>query len=367
MLKLLIVDSSAQVRHTLGILLAGERELQLLGTAIGVQAASEKVRQLKPQLVLLDLDLPQPGCEQFIRQLQALSVLVIGLSGTLHTAPPGVRCVLSKPGRAEADDLAQYQAGLLGALRAASHALPRASPPHAAELVRAGNASQTSRGSGQQSYVQEKLNTPKIGADAILSAPVAGCLQQQTERVVVIGVSTGGTQALEVLLPALSTHCPGLLIVQHMPEKFTTTFAARLNEHCQIEVKEAESGDKVVPGRALIAPGGKHLLLKRQGGRYLAEVIDGPLVCRHRPSADVLFRSAAKFAGKNAIGIIMTGMGDDGAIGLKEMHDVGAATIAQDEKSCVVFGMPKEAIKLGAVDEVLSLDKIAAAIMRHVV
>jgi len=180
-------------------------------------------------------------------------------------------------------------------------------------------------------------------------------MARTTERVVAIGTSTGGTQALEEILTALPRVCPGIVIVQHMPEKFTAAFAQRLNGLCQISVKEAENNDRVVPGRALIAPGGRHMLLRRSGAQYHVEVVDGPLVNRHRPSVDVLFRSVAKCAGANAQGIIMTGMGDDGAAGLLEMRGAGARTVAQDEESCVVFGMPKEAIKRGGVEKTLPL------------
>ena len=190
-------------------------------------------------------------------------------------------------------------------------------------------------------------------------------MSKTTEHIVAIGTSTGGTQALESVLTRLPRTSPGIVIVQHMPEKFTASFAERLNNLCEITVKEAQSNDRVLPGLALIAPGGKHMLLKRNGAQYQVEVIDGPLVNRHRPSVDVLFRSAAKSAGKNAIGIIMTGMGDDGARGLKELQEAGADTIAQDEKSCVVFGMPKEAIALGAADKVMALEAIPAEIMRY--
>ena len=210
------------------------------------------------------------------------------------------------------------------------------------------------------------LNRPQVkhSADAILSANSERAMIRTTDHVVAIGTSTGGTQALERVLVELPAVCPGIVVVQHMPEQFTAAFAARLNGLCQIEVKEAQNNDRVMPGRALIAPGGKHMLLKRSGAQYLVEVRDGPPVNRHRPSVDVLFRSAAKCAGANALGIIMTGMGDDGARGLKEMRDAGAATIAQDEASCVVFGMPKEAIKMDAAARVLSLDDLAAAIMK---
>jgi two-component system chemotaxis response regulator CheB len=186
---------------------------------------------------------------------------------------------------------------------------------------------------------------------------------QTTDTVVAIGTSTGGTQALEVVLTALPRVCPGIVIVQHMPERFTEAFANRLNGLCQVEVREARSGDRVVPGQALIAPGGRHMMLKRSGAYYHVDVVDGPLVNRHRPSVDVLFRSAAKCAGSNAMGIIMTGMGDDGARGLKEMHEVGAKTVAQDEASCVVYGMPKEAVKLDAADRIMPLEEIPRAIL----
>ena len=204
---------------------------------------------------------------------------------------------------------------------------------------------------------------PKLSADVILSASTQA-MAQTTDRVVAIGTSTGGTQALEAVLTTLPRVCPGIVIVQHMPEKFTEAFANRLDGLCKIEVREAKGGDRVMPGRALIAPGGRHMLLKRSGAQYHVDVIDGPLVSRHRPSVDVLFRSVAKCAGKNALGIIMTGMGDDGAHGLKELHDLGARTLAQDEASCVVYGMPKEAVKLGAVDRVLPLGEIHLEILR---
>ncbi len=205
---------------------------------------------------------------------------------------------------------------------------------------------------------------PKLSADAILPA-ASQALAQTTERIVAIGTSTGGTQALETVLAALPRVSPGIVIVQHMPEKFTASFAARLDTVCQIEVREARNGDRVMPGRALIAPGGRHMLLKRNGAQYHVEVVDGPVVNRHRPSVDVLFRSVAKFAGRNALGVIMTGMGDDGARGLREMRDAGAATVAQDEATCVVYGMPKEAVRLGGVDRSAPLQAIPAEIMKY--
>ena len=191
-------------------------------------------------------------------------------------------------------------------------------------------------------------------------------MSQTTEQVVAIGTSTGGTQALEEVLTSLPRVSPGIVVVQHMPEKFTAAFAARLDSVCQVRVKEAANNDRVLQGQVLIAPGGKHMLLRRTGAQYFVEVVDGPLVNRHRPSVDVLFRSVARAAGANALGVIMTGMGDDGARGLLEMHEAGARTVAQDEASCVVFGMPKEAIKLGGVDKVVPLQAISREIIAQV-
>jgi len=205
---------------------------------------------------------------------------------------------------------------------------------------------------------------PKLTADAILS-PATHAMVETTEKIVVIGASTGGTEALKTLLETLPADTPGIVIVQHMPELFTRAFANRLDGLCEITVKEAESNDSVIRGRALIAPGNHHLLLKRSGARYYVEIKDGPLVCRHRPSVDVLFRSAARYAGRNEVGVILTGMGDDGARGMLEMKQAGATNIAQDEATSVVFGMPKEAIKLGGVDKVLPLTSIAASILTN--
>jgi len=210
------------------------------------------------------------------------------------------------------------------------------------------------------------IHRPKISADVMLppgNAPTA--MARTTDQLIAIGTSTGGTQALEAVLTRLPSTCLGIVIVQHMPERFTAMFAERLNSLCEIEVREAKNGDRVMPGRALIAPGGKHMMVKRSGAQYVVEVVDGPLVNRHKPSVDVLFRSVAKFVGSNALGIIMTGMGDDGARGMKEMKDAGARTIAQDEASCVVFGMPKEAIKLGGADQVLPLERIPDAMIAY--
>jgi two-component system chemotaxis response regulator CheB len=205
---------------------------------------------------------------------------------------------------------------------------------------------------------------PKLTADVILASPGSHAMIQTTEKVVAVGASTGGTEALREFLQAMPLDAPGIVIVQHMPEEFTARFAERLNTICRITVKEARQNDSVIRGQALIAPGNNHMLLKRSGARYMVELREGPLVCRHRPSVDVLFRSAARYGGRNIVGVIMTGMGDDGARGMLEMKQAGAFNIAQDEASCIVFGMPAEAIKLGAVDRVLPLGEIAPEVVR---
>jgi two-component system, chemotaxis family, protein-glutamate methylesterase/glutaminase len=210
---------------------------------------------------------------------------------------------------------------------------------------------------------EKPIPQPKLTADVVLAKPDSNAMIQTTEKIVAIGASTGGTEALRLLLEAMPLDSPGTVVVQHMPEHFTKSFAQRLDHLCKVSVKEAENDDSVLRGHVLIAPGNKHTLIKRSGARYFVEVRDGPLVSRHRPSVDVLFRSAARYAGKNAVGVIMTGMGDDGAHGLREMFDAGAKTVAQDQASCIVFGMPKEAIKLGAAQHVVSLDRIPRMIL----
>jgi two-component system, chemotaxis family, protein-glutamate methylesterase/glutaminase len=210
-----------------------------------------------------------------------------------------------------------------------------------------------------------RIVEPKLNADSVIAKPAGNAMVETTEKVIVIGASTGGTEALKVVLETLPADCPGIVIVQHMPELFTRAFAGRLDSLCAITVKEAESNDTVIRGRALLAPGNHHMLLKRSGARYFVEIKDGPLVCRHRPSVDVLFRSAARYAGKNSVGVILTGMGDDGANGMLEMKQAGAYTIAQDEATSVVFGMPNEAIKRGGVDKILPLQSVAKGILSH--
>jgi two-component system chemotaxis response regulator CheB len=227
------------------------------------------------------------------------------------------------------------------------------------------SAAQVRFGKNRSAPEPAPIAVAKLTADAMLPKPSSHAMIQTTERIVAVGASTGGTEALRVFLEAMPPDAPGIIIVQHMPEKFTADFAQRLNGLCKVTVKEAADGDSVLRGQALIAPGNRHMLLKRSGARYYVEVKDGPLVSRHRPSVDVLFRSTARYAGKNAIGVIMTGMGDDGARGMLEMKEEGAVNLAQDEASCVVFGMPAEAIKLGGVDHSYPLGQLAREVVRR--
>ncbi len=305
--------------------------------------ALEKMQREWPDVIVLDVEMPRIDGITFLKKLMTEHptpvVICSTLTGkgtetTMQALAAGAVSIVTKP----TIGLKQY---LQDASEDLVHAVKAASKANVRRLVPVQNA-------------------PKLTADAILS-PAAHAMAQTTDMVVAIGTSTGGTQALETVLTHLPRVTPGIVIVQHMPEKFTEAFANRLDGLCQIEVREARNGDRVIPGRALIAPGGRHMLLKRSGAHYYMEVVEGPLVNRHRPSVDVLFRSVARCAGKNALGIIMTGMGDDGARGMKEMHEAGAKTIAQDEASCVVYGMPKEAVKLGGVDRVMPLNEIAGA------
>lgn len=345
-IKVLLVDDSAVVRQVLQAVLDQEPDIHVIGAASDPIFAMEKLTREWPDVIVLDVEMPRMDGITFLKKIMAehpTPVVICstltekGAETTMQALAAGAVEIITKPKVGLKSFLQESSNELVSAVRAAAQANVRRQVRAAAPLP----------------LVAEKLN-----ADAILSASTAHSMAQTTERIVAIGTSTGGTQALEAVLTALPRVCPGIVIVQHMPEKFTALFASRLNGLCQIEVREAKNNDRVIPGLALIAPGGKHMLLKRSGAYYHVEVVDGPLVNRHRPSVDVLFRSVAKFAGKNATGIIMTGMGDDGARGLKEMLDAGAPTVAQDEATCVVFGMPKEAIKLGAAKKVVPLHEM---------
>ena len=321
-----------------------------------------------PDVIVLDLEMPRMDGLTFLRRIMTerptpvvicSSLAEKGAEASMNALAAGAVGIITKPKMGLKQFLEDASSDLLGAVKAASRANVR--------KIITSTASGTSSHAERIANVAKGLNiAPKLSADAVISAGGLGSgasMVKTTDKIIAIGTSTGGTQALEAVLTKLPAVCPGIVIVQHMPEKFTAMFAERLNGLCQIEVREAKHGDRVIPGRALIAPGGKHMMLTRSGAQYTVEVVDGPLVNRHRPSVDVLFRSCAKFAGRNALGIIMTGMGDDGARGLKEMVDAGADTVAEDESTCVVFGMPKEAIKLGAARTVLPLNRIPEAIV----
>lgn len=346
----MVVDDSAVVRQVIQSILEGEPDIEVLGAASDPLFALDKMAKHWPDVIILDIEMPRMDGLTFLRKLMSerptavvicSSLTEKGTETALQAMAAGAVEVITKPRSGLKDFLQQAAAELLSAVRGAAKANLRVLQARPRPAV---------------------VPPPRCTADVIL--PASGqAMAQTTERLVAIGTSTGGTQALEQVLTRLPRVCPGLVIVQHMPEKFTASFAERLNSLCAIEVREARNNDRVLPGLALIAPGGKHMVLKRSGAFYHVQVLDGPHVNRHRPSVDVLFRSVARFAGRNATGIIMTGMGDDGARGLKEMYDAGAETFAQDEASCVVFGMPREAIKLGGVNQVVALDDIAARVL----
>jgi two-component system chemotaxis response regulator CheB len=325
-------------------ILGRDPDIRVIGTAPDPIFAIEKMRRDWPDVVTLDVEMPRMDGITFLRQIMAerptpvvicSSLTTAGAETTLQALAAGAVAIISKPGLGVGDFLNESSDDLVAAVKAASCA----------------NMGAVQRGA--QARAQAPEHTAPLQAMA-----------QTTERLVAIGTSTGGTVALETVLTALPQVSPGIVIVQHMPAMFTAAFAKRLDGLCAIKVQEAKDGQRVLPGLALIAPGGKHMQLRRSGAQYLVDVKDGPPVNRHRPSVDVLFRSVAKHVGRNAMGVIMTGMGDDGARGLKEMRDAGAFTVAQDEATCVVYGMPREAVKLGAAERILPLGALAAAIMR---
>jgi two-component system chemotaxis response regulator CheB len=352
-IKVIIVDDSAVVRQVMVQVLSRDPQIRVIAHAMDPIFAQERMKKEWPDVVILDVEMPRMDGITFLRKIMAehptpviicSSLTEKGAETTMQALAAGAFAIFTKPSLGVKNFLVDASDDLVAAVRAAAGARVAKLPP------------QTRRGT---------LPSPpqKLTADAVL-APGFEAMAVTTDRFTAIGTSTGGTQALEYVLSSLPRTCPGLVVVQHMPEKFTAAFAQRLNGICEIEVREARTGDRVIPGRAIIAPGGQHLVVKRSGAQYVVEVVAAPPVNRHCPSVDVLFRSCAKYAGRNATGVIMTGMGDDGARGLLEMHLAGARTIAQDEESCVVFGMPKEAIKLGAADKVMSLAQIPEHISR---
>lgn len=348
-IRVLIVDDSAVVRQALAEVLSSDPGISVIGTAPDPYVAAEKIRLEVPDVITLDVEMPRMDGLTFLRKIMTQhpmpvvicsSLTEAGAVTTLRALEYGAVDIILKPRMGARQFLEENRIRLLDAVKAAARARVVKIP------VRAERAA------------------PKLTADAVLKKAAPDSLIHTTEKVIVVGASTGGTEAIRELLEVLPIDAPGLVIVQHMPENFTKAFAQRLDGICRVTVKEAQQNDSVIRGQVLIAPGNKHTLLKRSGARYFVEVKDGPLVCRHRPSVDVLFRSAARYAGPNGVGVIMTGMGDDGAQGMRELKEAGALTIAQDEASCVVFGMPKEAIKKGGVDRVLPLSAIPALILR---
>ncbi len=347
-IRVLIVDDSAVVRQTLSDVLSSDPEIEIMGTAVDPFVAAERISEEVPDVITLDIEMPRMDGLTFLQKIMAQHPIPVvicsslaeeGAQSALRAMEYGAVDIITKPRLGSKQFLEESRATICQVVKAAAAARVRSIQPR-------------------------RVAEPKLTADAILSS-ATHAMAETTEKVVAIGASTGGTEALKTVLETLPADCPGIVIVQHMPELFTRAFADRLDTLCNITVKEAASNDTVIRGRALIAPGNHHLLLKRSGARYYVDIKEGPLVCRHRPSVDVLFRSAARYAGQNAVGVILTGMGDDGARGMLEMKQAGATTIAQDEATCVVFGMPNEAIKRDAVDKVLPLEAVAGAILVH--
>ncbi len=353
-IRVLIVDDSALVRQTLTEILEGDPDITVMGAAADPFVAARRIQQEVPDVITLDVEMPRMDGITFLRKVMAQHPMPVvmcsslteeGSATLMQALEAGAVDVILKPRVDTKQALLESRIRICDVVKAAAHArLP-------------GAAGRRSEGRTQV--------TKKLTADVILPPPTRRhAMARTTETVICMGASTGGTESLKVVLEALPAVAPGIVIVQHMPEKFTAAFAQRLNGLCEVDVKEAVDGDTVLRGQVLIAPGDRHVLLQRSGARYYVSVREGPLVSRHRPSVDVLFRSAAQSAGSNAVGIIMTGMGDDGARGLAEMHEAGALTIAQDEATSVVFGMPKEAIALGAADKILPLQALATEIVR---
>lgn len=347
-IRVLVVDDSAVVRQTLSQILESDPDIEVMATASDPFSAAEKIRNEVPDVITLDVEMPRMDGITFLQKIMSQ-----------HPIPVVMCSSLTESGSLTALKALEFGAvEIIVKPKIGTKKFLEESKVQICDVVKAAVLARTRK------ITTPRKIEPKLTADAVLPKAVSKAMVQTTEKVVAVGASTGGTEALRVFLEALPADAPGIIIVQHMPENFTRSFAERLNGLCQISVKEAEQNDTVLRGRALIAPGGRHMLLKRSGARYFVEIKEGPLVCRHRPSVDVLFRSTARYAGNNAVGVIMTGMGDDGARGLLEMKEAGASTIAQDEATSVVFGMPNEAIKRGAADKVLPLDAIAGAVMR---
>ncbi len=372
----IVIDDSAVVRkHLADTLTAGG--IEVIATAGDPLFAWPKMEACWPDVIVLDVEMPRMDGITFLRKVMAerptpvvmcSTLTAAGATTTLQALAEGAVAFVTKPKLGLRDFLTDSTNGLVAAVRSAAGANVRMLRPRTVPAVPMTPAPTRGAMNLTGAARPQRLGTPhpESGTNAALKSALAplstlnaSAMDETTDRVIAIGSSTGGVQAIEAVLTALPRTTPGVVIVQHMPEAFTGAFAARLSGLCEMEVKEARDGDRVIEGRVLIAPGGRHMQLMRSGAQYIVAVRDGPLVNRHKPSVDVLFKSVAHCAGRNAIGVILTGMGDDGARGLLEMRRAGAATAAQDEASSVVWGMPREAIRLDAADDVIALGEVA--------
>ncbi len=344
-IKVMIVDDSALVRKVMAEVLSSDKGIKVIAQANDPIFAMKKMALEMPDVITLDVEMPRMDGITFLKKIMSENPIPVVMCSSLTSDKAGTTIEAIKAGAVEI--ITKPKIGVKGFIKDSAIQI--------IDAVKAAAQAKVTKKSSNKLEVKEKHN-----ADIILAkAPRSKfAMSETTQKIIAIGASTGGTQALRKVLSVMPSMSPGIVIVQHMPEKFTTAFAQHLNEISPMEVREAKHGDKLLPGLALLAPGGKHMILKRSGAVYHVDVLDGPLVSRHRPSVDVMFRSVARYAGSNAVACLMTGMGDDGADGLKEILDCGGSTYAQDEESCVVFGMPKEAWKRGAAQELISLKDI---------
>ena len=345
-INVLVVDDSALIRKLLTEIIDAQRDMTVVGAASDPLMAREMIRELNPDVLTLDVEMPKMDGLDFLERLMRLRPMPVVMVSTLTEKGSDITFRALELGAV--DFVAKPKIGIASGLQEYGNEI--------AYKIRTAYAARVRKPAPNNSVAES------VPADAILSAAY-GKTSFSTEKLIIVGASTGGTEAIKEFFVHLPATCPGIVVAQHMPEGFTKSFASRLNSICKISVHEAQGGERIMPGHAFIAPGHSHLLLRRSGANYVTELSQGELVNRHRPSVDVLFRSAANFAGKNAIGVILTGMGKDGAAGMLEMRQAGSYNFAQDEASCVVYGMPKEAVAVGAVDEVVSLKDMARKVL----
>ncbi|RRS06389.1 chemotaxis response regulator protein-glutamate methylesterase [Aquabacterium soli] len=368
--RVVVVDDSALVRSLLAEIINRQPDMECIGAAADPLVAREMIRNLNPDVITLDVEMPKMDGIDFLSKLMRLRPMPVvmvstlterGADVTLKALELGAIDFVAKPKIGVADGLRQLSHDITDKIRVASKARIHRPPPAPASMMSTGaHAVPTAHGSSGSG-----AHHPAPRPPAAPRVTLASLGRLSTEKIFFIGASTGGTEATKEVLTALPADCPAVVITQHMPPGFTRNYAARLDGLCKIRVKEAEDGERILPGHAYIAPGGLHLSVEKSGANYVARVRDGDPVNRHKPSVEVLFKSAAACVGPNAIAVMLTGMGADGATAMREMRDAGAYCVAQDEATCVVFGMPREAIAAGAINEVLPLPKIAAHIMDH--